>query len=95
MPRNTSTEDLGLLSGPLLAKWKNIMTRLLILMHIICPCVCSSCLLTHEMIANEVLSPTQKMAYFKKHWSTKLQDEVLESAESAVSMFRCLFIHCY
>ena len=31
-----------------------------------------------------VLNPKEKMGYFKKHWSTELQEEVLKCIENEV-----------
>jgi hypothetical protein len=40
-----------------------------------------------------VLNPKEKMAYFKKHWSTELQDDVIECVEEVVR-HACLFTFC-
>ena len=37
-----------------------------------------------------VLNPKEKMGYFKKHWSTELQEEVLKCIEDEVYLSSCL-----
>ena len=37
-----------------------------------------------------VLNPKKNMEYFKKHWSTKLQEEVLKCVEEEVYLSFCL-----
>ena len=39
-----------------------------------------------------VLNPKEKMRYFKKHWSSELQDDVIECVEEVVCHTSCLFI---